>query len=270
MHLFDTCERSARAAASCSLRIAVAAMGLLPIPAVAAETHLSFAAFAAGLNVLNVEATLELNPADYRIQFVTRTAGAFGLVVRGEMQTTVNGVTTARGVVPSRSYSYGTFRGVTRRTQIDYPGGQPQVRALEPLVDPDRDPVPVEMTRDTMDPESAMAGLMYRVNATGRCEGSARLFDGRRLSEVRAVTAGTETLPDSSDSAFTGPALRCDFEGRQLAGFMHDASEAELKRVQRGSAWFASLAPGRPAVPVRMQFTTRFFGAATMYLTKHD
>jgi len=232
-----------------------------------ADTHLTFAAYAAGLNV---EAALDINPRSYRIEFVSRTAGAFGLLVHGEIRTAVAGLRTPDGVAPTRSYSYGTFRGSPRRTQIDYVAGQPDIRILEPATESDRDTVAPALWRDTIDPESAMAALIYRVNATGRCETTARTFDGRRLSDLRAVTAGTENLPVDSDAAYAGPALRCDFEGRQLAGFLHDADDAELKRVQHGSAWFASLVPGGQRVPVRITFSTRFFGSATMVLTKHD
>ena len=243
---------------------------LIATHAWAAENHLTYETYAAGLNVLNIDATLDINPTDYRIQFTSRTAGAFSLVVSGQMQTTVTGKRTPSGVAPIRSYSQGQFRGSERRTLIDYVAGQPQVRVLEPAVDPDRDPVPEAMQRDTVDPESAIAALIYRINTSSKCEGSARVFDGRRLSEIRATTAGMELLTGDSKVQYSGPALRCDFEGRQLGGFLHDVSEAELKRIQRGSAWFAPLGAGGFSLPVRMQFSTRLFGAATMYLVKHD
>lgn len=236
----------------------------------AAESHLSYAAYAAGFNVLNIDATFDLGAKNYRIELNSRTAGAFGLLVHGEIKTVVTGLRTENTVSPTRNFSFGSFRGRPRRIQIDYVNGQPDLRVLEPADEADRDPVPAAMQRDTIDPESAMAALIYRVTATGKCEGSARIFDGRRLSEIRAVTIGPETLPPDSDSIYAGPTLRCDFEGRQLAGFLHDADEAELKRIQRGSAWFAPAVPGGQSLPVRIKFSTRFFGAATMYLTKFD
>jgi hypothetical protein len=36
-----------------------------------------------------------------------------------------------------------------------------------------------------------------------------------------------------------------------------------------GTAWFASLVPGGPKIPVRIAFHTRWFGEATMYLANH-
>ena len=235
-----------------------------------AETHLSYEAYAAGLNVLNIDAALDVTQINYHVQVTTKTAGFFGLIVHGDLETTVAGLKTAAGVAPARTYAYGTFRGEPRRTQIDYVAGQPRIVILEPALDQERDPVPPEMQRDTIDTESAVVQLIYHVAATGRCESSARIFDGRRLSEVQAVTAGVENLAPEKGSAFSGPALRCNFEGRQLAGFVHDVDEATLKRVQHGSAWLAPLRPGAMPFPVKMQFNTRFFGDATMYLTKHD
>jgi hypothetical protein len=61
--------------------------------------------------------------------------------------------------------------------------------------------------------------------------------------------------------------LRCDFEGKQLAGFRRDADQNELGKPNDGSAWFATVTPGGPPIPVRVSFTTPQFGDTTMYLT---
>jgi hypothetical protein len=105
------------------------------------------------------------------------------------------------------------------------------------------------------------------VAQTGRCEAEARTFDGRRAVEIAARTVGPERLEPSARSTFAGPALRCDFEGTLLAGFLHGSDQASMRRPQRGSAWLASVVPGGSPVPVRISFDTRWFGPATMYLT---
>ena len=79
-------------------------------------------------------------------------------------------------------------------------------------------------------------------------------------------TAGTDFLAPSGMTSFSGNALHCDFEGRQLGGFMLDEDRERLQRPQRGSAWFAAIAPGEQKIPVRISFHTRWFGDATMYL----
>ena len=119
----------------------------------------------------------------------------------------------------------------------------------------------------TIDSVSAMAQLVRQVNATGRCEGHSRTFDGRRLAELTARTAGREVLEQTGRSSFAGPALRCDFEGRQLAGFRLDADRAARRSApRRGTAWFAAATPGGPMIPVRIQFEMDLIGNLTMYL----
>ena len=66
---------------------------------------------------------------------------------------------------------------------------------------------------------------------------------------------------------FAGTALRCDFVGRMLAGFWLDRPHTTPGRPRGGSAWFASVQPGAPPLPVRMSFKTDWFGDVTMVLT---
>jgi hypothetical protein len=61
--------------------------------------------------------------------------------------------------------------------------------------------------------------------------------------------------------------LRCDFQGRELAGFLFGQDDPEHRQPLRGSAWLTPLHPGELPLPVRIAFQTRWFGWATMYLT---
>jgi hypothetical protein len=255
------------------MRVTVLLLPLLLVPAVGyadesptAEMHLAFEAYAAGLNVLDVDAGIQMNPKGYRVTVDFRTVGVFGALFSAKTESIAAGLWQRGGVAPTRFYSYGTVRGVPRRTQIDFEGGQPVVKILEPAMDEERDPVPPEEERDTIDTLSAMAELVHDVAASGHCNGRVTTFDGRRLSQITAHLVGEEMLDKAEGSIFGGPALRCDFEGKQIAGFVHDVDRAELQRPQRGTAWLAPALPGGPPVPVRLTFHTRFFGDATMYL----
>ena len=232
------------------------------------ELHLAFAAYAAGLNVLNLQAGIEMTPAGYRLTVDFTTAGVFGALFHAQTESIAAGAWQGQGVAPTRFYSYGHVRGVARRTLIDFAAGQPVVKILEPSVDEERDPVPPGEERGTIDTLSAMAELVRAVSVSGQCAGRVTTFDGRRLSEITVTKAGEQVLDKANGSIFGGPALRCDFEGRQTAGFVHDADIDELKKPQRGTAWLARVLPDCPPVPVRMTFHTRFFGDATMYLTQ--
>ena len=92
------------------------------------------------------------------------------------------------------------------------------------------------------------------------------MFAGGRLSQITVRTAGSQVLPPTSRSSFQGSALRCEFDGVLLAGFRYEDDRARAARPQHGVAWLAALSLGGPMLPVRIQFATRFFGDATMYL----
>ncbi len=238
-----------------------------PAPAGAAVPAVSVAyvAYAAALPVLRLHASYAIGPS-YEVKLAFDTAGMFGLLLHAHVDSTATGRLEDARALPSRYYAVGNVRGRPHVTQIDYPDGQPRVVQLAPPVEEEREPVPVALQAGTVDNLSAMAELISSVARTGRCDGSRRTFDGRRLSELSARTVGEETLAPTGRSSFSGRALRCDLEGRQLAGFPKDADRAAAARPLRGSAWFASISPGTPAVPVRISFETRFFGAATAYL----
>ena len=238
----------------------------LPLAARAQPVSAHYAAYSTGLNVLRLDAEIAVGPRNYRVRLAYHTAGTMGWLVRAEQDTTVEGAFVGDHPVPRRFYSVGHFRGRSRVTQIDYPKGQPEVRTLVPPNEEEREPVAPADQAGTIDSVSAMAQLVRQVNATGRCDGRSRTYDGRRLSELSARTVGREVLEPTSRSSFAGPALRCDFEGRQLGGFLLDADRAKAQRPRRGTAWFASASPGGPAIPVRIQFETDFIGSLTMYL----
>ncbi len=246
-----------------------ACLALMLVPAVAQAEAVKarYAAYAAGLNVVVVEAAFELTPAAYRLQLDYRTTGTFGVFVRSQQNTVVQGGFAAGRAVPVRFTSSGSLRGEQRVTEIDYREGQPVVRQLVPPNDKEREAVAAEQQRGTIDTLSAMAQLVSQVGRTGRCDGTVQTFDGRRLASLRSWTVGMAPIPASSVSSFSGPALQCEFEGRQLGGFTLNEDRERLQQPQRGSAWFAAVTPGGPMLPVRISFHTRWFGDATMYIT---
>lgn len=250
----------------------VAALILLAVPAGAAEpgrsvTALSYATTVAGLTVMATNANVEMDERGYRVDISTRTAGTYGLLFRGETSTLAEGLWAGMLVAPQRYAVSGIWRGAPRQTLVEYTGGQPTVLRLEPPNNAEREPVPLPLQRETIDTISAAALLARRATLTGRCDGAARTFDGRRLFDVQARTGGWEEMPAETAVIGVGPALRCDFEGQLRAGFLLDGDRDSAARPQVGTAWLARLAPDGPMLPVQIRFTMRWLGNATMTLT---
>ena len=80
--------------------------------------------------------------------------------------------------------------------------------------------MPAALQANTMDTLSALVQLMRRVEQAGRCDTHVRTYDGRRVLDIAARTGGQELLEPAHDSIYRGQALRCDFEGSELAGFL--------------------------------------------------
>ena len=233
-------------------------------PAGAVEAH--YEAYAAGVEVIDMDASFDVGAERYRVRLDFRTVGALNLVVRSRSDTVVEGRFSGGRMAPERFFSTGVLRGGQRVTQIDYQGGKPVVRQLVPANEMEREAVAEADMAGTVDTLSAMAELVHQVNTTGRCEGRVTTFDGRRLSVLEARTSGEQMLEASGRSSFAGMTTRCEFVGRQTGGFMLDEDRVTLQRPQVGTAWFAAVTPGGLKIPVRIAFRTRFFGEATMYL----
>ncbi len=248
-------------------RLALPVLLLLSAPVRGEPVRAHYQAYAAGLPVAAMDADWDVQPGAYRVHLAFRTLGPLALAYRGGTDSVAEGRFDAGRALPRRFYSAGVLRGQQRVTQLDYAGDSPQVRQLVPPNDEEREAVPPAEQAGTTDSLSALALLVRQVNLTGRCDGQVRTFDGRRLGEMAARTGPVQELEPTSRSSYAGPALRCDFEGRQLGGFIRDGDREALRRPQRGTAWFAAATPGGPRLPVRVAVQTRWVGEVTMYVT---
>jgi hypothetical protein len=242
---------------------------LIPVRAPAQEhpeTRASYNLYAAGFHVMELEAAFGVGAHSYQVQLAYHTTGVVSLFHHGHQLNTVVGTWDGDRPEPRQFQSIGVWQGEDKVTLIDYLHGQPLIRSLVPSQEKEREPVPLSLQQNSVDSLSALALLVRRVADTGRCEASVHTFDGNRASEITAHTVGEEVLPPNERSIYTGKALRCDFVGQMLAGFLYEDSSAFDRRPLHGSAWLAKLIPGEPPLPVEMQFETHWFGDAHMYL----
>ncbi|HUC16931.1 MAG TPA: DUF3108 domain-containing protein [Acetobacteraceae bacterium] len=229
--------------------------------------ELTYTTYAAGFTTLRLTADLALTPDGYQLSLTYRTVGTIGFLLPGHDTASAEGAWQGDAPEPSEFASDGIWSGRSYSVEMDYPGSAPQVLTLEPPQASLREKVPVALRRDTIDTASAMALLLRRMIEGEGCDLSVRVFDGRRLIAFTTRAAGTETLEPTIRSFFHGPAIRCDITGTVLAGFLLSESPEERARLHNGAVWFAHPIPGLPLLPVHITFDTKWFSAATMYLT---
>ena len=235
------------------------------------RVRLDFDTYAAGLRVAAVDTDFSMTQTGYGMAMSLHTVGLVGALFGGRQQSESTGMWDGDNVKPLQADGTGHWHGQDRRSVIDYARGQPMVSVLIPPSDPGREIVPEAMRAGTVDELSALMLLMHKIATDHTCNAQTTTFDGRRVVRLTSRTGAEEVLKPTDRSSFTGPALRCDFTGQILAGFMKDEEAREKAHPKHGSAWFATVLPGQPLLPVRMQFQTDWFGMATMYLTSaHD
>ena len=227
--------------------------------------HLTYTTYAAGLHVAAVRADLMFGPYQYQVRVAYHTTGLIGFFDSGRESSAVDGIWYAGRPEPREFSSLGVWHGKKHATLIDYRGSDPLVKTLLPP-DRNREPVPPALQDHTLDTLSALALLMRQAAATRQCDASVRTYDGRRVVQLTAHGVGWEKLPRTDRSTYSGPALRCDFASRVLAGFKR-GTDAKDQPPLHGTIWFAAALPGEPPVPVRLRFETAWFGDATTYLT---
>lgn len=234
-------------------------------PAVAVE--LNYTVHILGLSTADATFGFDLTEPSYRVTLEFHTTGIADLFIGDRLREYSVGTLGSDGPMPAKYVSGGRLRGQDRTVDMTWHDGTPVVTALAPPNNTEREDVPPAQLAHVMTPLDAIVLLLHNVNTTGRCEGTSRAYDGRRLQLLTAVTVGEDNLPPTGRSSFSGPALRCTFNDHTLAGWRIGAGRDEDLRDHKGTIWLARLAPGGQMLPVRVSVETRWFGDATIYLT---
>ncbi|MFC3125850.1 DUF3108 domain-containing protein [Pseudoroseomonas globiformis] len=217
-----------------------------------------------GMQIAQIEVMLELTPSAYSIDSRFRFTGLASWFAGNGSTAQATGVLRQGKAQPRHFSSYGHWRGEPRTMAIEYQGGQPRIQKQLPATDPDREPVPTSFQHASVDALSALLELSHGLGATGRCEGEAALFDGRRSARIVSRTDRFEMLPQWRGT-WSGQALRCTITATQTGGFRRDDREA-TREPQEIALWMARPASGMPFLPVRFTMPGRWLGPLTGYL----
>ena len=240
----------------------------VPIAAPNAEAmRLGYTIYVLGVPVAEAALSVDLTASSYAIAMRYHTVGVIEVVSADHLEEHSSGRFEEGRPAPFEYASNGHLRGQYRVVGLTWRGDAPIVTEITPPDETERETVPVALRARTMDPLSSIVLLLHQVAQTGRCEATARTYDGRRLQLFEATTVGEEAVPRSRRSSFAGRGLRCEYTDRTLAGVRLGANRADSLRERRGTIWLARVAPATVSMPVRASVETRWLGAAMIYLT---
>lgn len=132
-----------------------------------------------------------------------------------------------------------------------------------------------ELSTETTDVLSATLAVMNNIAKGGSCDGTDKIFDGSRSYNLVFREQAKDVLKPSDLNVYAGPAVKCTVEVKPLKGRWHEKPRGWMSIQEQGrekgtmpTIWFAQMAPGEPAVPVKIQVKTDY-GALMMHLTRY-
>jgi hypothetical protein len=213
----------------------------------------------AGVHVLTMRSRTDENRGGYAVSISYATEGIAKWFVNLTTQAEVSG-----RIIDGRPqplwYRNDTVRnGVPHQNRLDY---QPDGVVKAVITPAPPDPIDPARTNGTIDNLSAYFRLEHQLAATGSCDMTARVFDGRHAYDLVFSDAGRQLLTPAHGQHFSGPTLVCRMV-RHLWPGVDDPEKDE--GAQQGTIWYARLVPGDLLVPVRTQMDTQL-GVVEGYL----
>ncbi|MEE8334674.1 MAG: DUF3108 domain-containing protein [Alphaproteobacteria bacterium] len=233
-----------------------------PGTALAAERQLTldYRVYVGGFPTADIVYDTRVKPDGYTMKLRLDARGIIEWLFTWNMTAESEGRLVDGRVVPVRAISRSNWRGRERRIDLDFPkGGGAPISSVDPIPhDDDRDPVPAALRLGTVDLAAAIVATVRAIGATGRCDNTARVFDGRRRYDLVFSHVGEGRVRATDYSAYSGPALRCGLRLVRIAGFRKKRSRLRWANTDTAILWLARVFPGTSPVLVRMELETKF------------
>ena len=191
------------------LRLLVAALLSLALPAVAQTTHTgTYDLRLAGVRAGVISFSAVEDGQQYSAAARAQSSGLVGLVRDLAFDARATGRITPRGFVPTRYQESANTGQRVSRAVMDYDRGVPRVKEYDPPQERRARDVDPASQGGTLDPMTAIFALLRDVPRDQVCALSVPVFDGRRASRV--TTSGPQAQGDR---------ILCSGEYQRVAGF---------------------------------------------------
>ena len=132
-----------------------------------------------------------------------------------------------------------------------------------------------EVTNNTIDVLTATLNVLERYEETGKCEGEAEIFDGKRRFLQTFMHEAEKQLTPSKYNIYGGAAAECIVEVTPINGEWSKKPRGWLSIQEQGrergtmpTVWIGRLSETGPAVPVKIRVKTQY-GTLFMHLAEH-
>jgi hypothetical protein len=240
-------------------RLDVSYEGYLPLPVIGAR-----------IKAANANVSAWIGPRAYNIASRAEAAGIVGWFVDYNLTISATGSVTDAGLRPSHYDSFNKDGKKNRRVLVDFLPDDVVTTATPRFGDMGVPPASHDQKMEAMDPLTAIVQLTLAADATpaNPCGGPIRAYDGKQRYDLKLTFV--ERIAYRSD-AYTGPALKCDVEYVELAGFKDKTPEQRAKD-RKDVVWtnmiLAELDGGTVTPPVKIEARSRAHGKIGIVATK--
>lgn len=252
----------------------------MPRPLTASLQKMEYDVYAGGFHVVSADLTVDLvKKSRYLLRLGASTHGMFAKLApwKGVFQT--KGWYDFKKALPQPElhFSDTIWRDEKELTEFVY-NKDGSFREYRVSNEEKNGPQPAEqeLTQNTTDVLSATFKVMNNVAQDGKCEGVDKIFDGARSYNLIFHPQKKVDLKGTEFNVYAGPATECTIEVKPLAGKWHQKPRGWMSIQEQGrergtmpTIWLAQMAPGEPAVPVKIRVKTEY-GTLFMHLTHYE
>ncbi len=234
---------------------------LVPGLAEADPLKLTYTGYLASMPILDMTTAINTPAASngagigdgpYRIDAAIDTTGNFDMLSPFHATLSGQGAISAAQAKPSQFQMNAKTRQRQETITITYDKDGKATIVADPTPKPSRLAARQADAANSMDPASAVVALTALMNQQQGCGGPYPVFDGTRRYNVTMQSLGRETLAPMAQSAYQGPALKC--QATLVPAGNPDGKDAKISKMHTDSAlfWLAPAAGKKMSIPVRI------------------
>jgi hypothetical protein len=232
--------------------------GVVPVP-VLGRTKAASASFVA-----------DVGPKGYAVNSHARAEGVVDWFVDYNLDVVATGAVTPYGLRPLRYDSHNKDGKKNRHVIVEFSPYEVVVSVTPKFGDWGFPATTKSQMLEAVDPLSAIIEMTLRAEATpaNPCGGPLRIFDGKQRYDLRLKFV--QRLSWKS-KVYTGPAIKCDFEYIEIAGFKNRTAEQKAKDradMQWSNMILAELNGGTLTPPIKVEGRSKKRGKMTVQATR--
>lgn len=240
-------------------RLDISYEGYLPLPIIGTR-----------IKAANANISAWIGPSAYNIASRAEAAGIVGWFVDYNLTISATGAVGPDGLRPTHYDSFNKDGKKNRHVLVDFTPDDVVTTATPRFGDMGFPPASHEQKMESMDPLSAIVNLTLGGEATpaNPCGGPIRAYDGKQRYDLKLTFV--ERIVYRSE-AYTGPALKCNVEYVELAGFKNKTPEQrakDKKDVEWTNMILAELDGGAVTPPLKIEARSRAHGKIGIEATK--